>query len=174
MFRVTTDADAEQARLKLEGKLCGPWVEEFRRCWDLTKEVYPGHLLVVDLSGLTFIGVPGKELLRSISREGARLEGAGLFARALVEEVRTNPKESGGKPMNAGTGILRSLALLILAGFAGLSTARAQEKPVLRLTLGDGVQLALKQNPRVQMANLSAAQSDQDRVIARPAAAGWY
>ena len=35
MLRVTTKVDEEQgsATLKLEGKLAGPWVDEFERCW---------------------------------------------------------------------------------------------------------------------------------------------
>jgi len=169
MLRVTTDAQIGQAKLKLEGKLCGPWVEEFRRCWNLTKEIYTKHALVVDLSGLTFVDARGKELLGSIGREGGRLEGSGLFARSLVEDLKVKSKESDGKSTNAGAGVVRSLALLILAGIAGLSVARAQEKPPLKLTLRDAVQLALKQNPQVQIGNLNAAQSSEDRTIARSA-----
>jgi len=169
MLRVTTDAQVGQVKLKLEGKLCGPWVEEFRRCWAAAQKAYTNHALVVDLSGLTFIDAPGKELLRTIDHEGARLEGAGLFARSLVEEIKAESKKGGGKSTNAGAGVLRSLALLILALVAGLPAARAQEKPPLKLTLRDAVQLALKQNPQVQIANLSAAQSSEDRTIARSA-----
>ena len=169
MLRVTTDAQVGQVKLKLEGKLCGPWVDEFRRCWTATQKAYTNHALVVDLSGLTFVDAPGKELLRTIDHEGARLEGAGLFARSLVEEVRAESKKGSEKTTNAGAGVLRSLALLALAAMAGLSAARAQEKPPLKLTLRDAVQLALKQNPQVQIANLTAAQSSEDRTIARSA-----
>jgi len=169
MLRVTTDVQVGQAKLKLEGKLCGPWVEEFRRCWTATRETYANHALVVDLSGLTFVDGPGKELLRTIDHEGARLEGAGLFARSLVEEIKAESRKGGENSTNAGAGVLRSLVLLALAGIAGLSAVRAQEKPPLKLTLRDAVQLALKQNPQVQIANLSAAQSSEDRTIARSA-----
>jgi outer membrane protein len=60
--------------------------------------------------------------------------------------------------------ILRIPILLALA--AG---AFAQDPAPLRLTLRDAVQLALKQNPRVILANLGVAQSEQDRNIARSA-----
>src|SRR5215467_7897383 len=45
--------------------------------------------------------------------------------------------------------------------------AFAVDPAPLKLTLRDAVQLALKQNPRVILANLGVAQSEQDRNIAR-------
>ena len=59
---------------------------------------------------------------------------------------------------------LRIPILLALAGHAF-----AQDPAPLKLTLRDAVQLALKQNPRVILANLGVAQSEQDRNIARSA-----
>jgi outer membrane protein TolC len=48
-------------------------------------------------------------------------------------------------------------------------SARAQDKPPTRLTLNQAIQLALKQNPQVQIANLNLAQSEQDHTVARSA-----
>jgi outer membrane protein TolC len=59
---------------------------------------------------------------------------------------------------------LRFTILLVLA--AG---AFAQDPAPLKLTLRDAVQLALKQNPRVILANLEVSQSEQARNIARSA-----
>jgi outer membrane protein TolC len=59
---------------------------------------------------------------------------------------------------------LRIPILLALAGHVF-----AQDPAPLKLTLRDAVQLALKQNPRVILANLGVAQSEQDRNIARSA-----
>src|SRR5947209_5730654 len=47
--------------------------------------------------------------------------------------------------------------------------AAAYGQESLQLTLRDAVALALKQNPRVILANLAVAQSEQDRAIARSA-----
>jgi outer membrane protein TolC len=47
--------------------------------------------------------------------------------------------------------------------------ASAQDQAPLKLTLRDAVQLALKQNPRVILANLGVGQSEQERNIARSA-----
>ena len=54
-----------------------------------------------------------------------------------------------------------SLTLALAAG------AFAQDPAPLKLTLRDAVQLALKQNPQVILANLGVAQSEQERNIAR-------
>ena len=55
-------------------------------------------------------------------------------------------------------------ALMITAVSAG-----AQEKPPLPLTLTGAVQMALRENPEVQIANLDVAQSREDKSIARSA-----
>ena len=47
------------------------------------------------------------------------------------------------------------------------AAARAQAPPTVRLTLRDAVQLALQQNPQVQIANLNLAQREEDRKISR-------
>jgi outer membrane protein TolC len=58
---------------------------------------------------------------------------------------------------------LSILVLLILSG------GFAQEPAPLKLTLKDAVNLALKQNPQVILANLGVSQSEQDRLLARSA-----
>jgi len=60
------------------------------------------------------------------------------------------------------------VAVVVFVAFLASSwNLRADQKPPLRLTLRDAVQLALKQNPEVQISNLSVAQSEEDRRIAR-------
>ena len=59
--------------------------------------------------------------------------------------------------------IVRSLLVLL----ALASAAVAQETAPLRLTLRDAVNLALKQSPRVILANLGVSQSEQERLVAR-------
>ncbi len=63
----------------------------------------------------------------------------------------------------------RILCFVVIAG-----AALAQEPAPLKLTLKDAVDLALKQNPQVILANLNVSQSQQDRLGGplRPAAAG--
>ena len=57
----------------------------------------------------------------------------------------------------------------ILLHFAVNLSLGADAQPALRLTLREAVQIALKQNPQVQVATLNVAQSEQDRAVARAA-----
>jgi outer membrane protein len=61
----------------------------------------------------------------------------------------------------------RSSLVLIVAPFILSGITFAQESPPLRLTLREAVELALRQNPQVQLANLEVAQSVQDGAAAR-------
>jgi outer membrane protein TolC len=170
MLRVTTKVEEEHGRvtLKLEGKLAGPWVDEFERCWCLAVEKWKN--LVVELEGVTFIDSKGKCLLAKIHGQGAKLIGAGLMTKSIIEEIAGCGGEQG-RDANGSRGskhtILGTLVLLVLPMFLCFGSARGQESNPLKLTLKEAVQLALKQNPQVQVANLNLAQSVQDRNIAR-------
>ncbi|MGO8732542.1 MAG: TolC family protein [Terriglobia bacterium] len=169
MFRVTTKEEEHgRVTLKLEGKLAGPWVDEFERCWCLAVEKWKD--LVVELEGVTFIDSKGKCLLAKIHGQGAKLIGAGLMIKSIIEEIAgcggEQKKDANGSRGSKHT-ILKTLVLLILPTFLCLGRARGQDSSPLKLTLKEAVQLALKQNPQVQIANLNLAQSVQDRNIAR-------
>ena len=74
MLRISTSECEGQIILKLEGKLSGPWVEEFERCWQTSSDIYK-KVLVVDLSGVTFVDSAGKKLLCSIAQQGRATGG---------------------------------------------------------------------------------------------------
>ncbi len=78
-------------------------------------------------------------------------------------QVREPGGRAGGNGWR-GRGALLALPLLL---FLRAMPARAQEKAPLRVTLRDAVQLALKQNPQVQIAAINVAESEQQRTIAR-------
>src|SRR3712207_7702839 len=48
-----------RSRLMVEGRLVGPWVTELERSWQDLRQSSHG-LLVVDLTGITFVGEDGK------------------------------------------------------------------------------------------------------------------
>jgi outer membrane protein TolC len=170
MLRVTTKIEEDMGRviLKLEGKLAGPWVEEFERCWGSTVEKWKN--VVVELMGVTFIDSKGKCLLAKIHRQGAKLIATGLMTRSIIEEIcgcdEQQNRTANGSPGSKQT-IAGSLILLVFPMLLCLGSARAQESNPLKLTLKEAVQLALKQSPQVQIANLNLAQSVQDRNMAR-------
>jgi len=170
MLRVTTKVEEEQSRvtLKLEGKLAGPWVSEFERCWCSTLEKWKD--VVVELGGVTFIDSQGKCLLAKIHGQGAKLIGTGLMTRSIIDEI-SGCDEEQSKNANGSRGTKHTVAgiliVLLVPIFFSVGSARAQQNNALKLTLKEAVQLALKQNPQVQIANLNLAQSVQDRDIAR-------
>src|SRR5271157_2119854 len=94
MLRITTSDIGEKVILKLEGKLSGPWVEEFERCWRTSKDIDKKES-VVDLSGVTFVDAAGKKLLCSIAREGTQLVGSGLMPKSLIDEICAETAKPG-------------------------------------------------------------------------------
>jgi outer membrane protein len=61
-------------------------------------------------------------------------------------------------------------ALLILIGLTpALAQQTAVQEPVVRLSLRDAVELALRQNPQVILANLGVSRSEQERAVAKAA-----
>jgi hypothetical protein len=50
--------------MKLEGKMVGPWVEEYRRAWLALLPSLQSQRFCLDLRGLTFVEASGTQLLR--------------------------------------------------------------------------------------------------------------
>src|SRR5271157_6099884 len=169
MLRITTSDIGEKVILKLEGKLSGPWVEEFERCRRVSTDIYKNKGLVVDLSGVTFVDPAGKKLLCSISSGGAQLVGSGLVPKSLIDEIciEKPPAKPGKAPHKLKQAL--HLLLILLLPFLVASPTRAEDPAALRLTLHDAVATALKENPQVQIATLSFAESQENKSIARSA-----
>jgi outer membrane protein len=170
MLRITTTDVGEKVTLRLEGKLSGPWVEEFERCWRMSTDIYKKKGLVVDLSGVTFADPAGKKLLCSISSQGAQLIGSGLVPKSLIDEIAPEkPQAKPGKGAEKLKQQANKLVLILILPILTTSIARGQDSSPLRLTLRDAVATALRENPQVQVANLDFAQSQEDKTIARSA-----
>ena len=103
MLRVSTRQDEVGVTLKVEGKLAGPWVEEFRTRWAADSVTYKDRPLVVDLTDLTFIDAEGTGLLRTIYQAGSKLVGCGLMVRSLIEEITG---AAGGDRQSKAGGLL--------------------------------------------------------------------
>jgi outer membrane protein TolC len=147
MLRITIQESPQASTLKLEGKLVGPWVRELEQAWSA---VAPGRALIVDLADVTFIDYAAKTLLARMHDGGAKLVASSPMNRSIVDEI-----------VRAGKHALIALAIAL-----SLATATRAQTP-LRLTLRDAVQLALNENPEVQIANLNVAESQEDRKISR-------
>jgi len=158
MLRITIHDSAKAITFKLEGKLTGPWVQELEQCWLTAESTATGRAAVVDLTQVAFIDASGRELLERLHARGVQLLATGPLNKSIVDEIASRRK-------------LAALAL-IAALLVWAPPAEAQPPDAatpLRLTLRDAVQMALRQNPQVQIANLNVAQSQQDVSIARSA-----
>ena len=179
MLRITTQKKRGKTVLDIEGRLTGPLVGTLEQCWRELRAASPDEKLHLNLCGVSFIDAAGRMLLKEIYREGGELVAEGCLNQAIVEEIVKSEKDTkshGRKERTKGSHIVFYVALfglLMGAGTAqGQSSVKAQTLPaaspteILRLTLNQSVALALKQNPTVQIAILTAAQSEQDKNIA--------
>ncbi len=87
MLKITTVTNAESTVLRLEGRLAGLWVQELDRCWNSTVGTTTNHPLIVDLSAVTYVDSDGKDLLKKMHRQGARLVASGCLTSCIVYEI---------------------------------------------------------------------------------------
>jgi len=169
MLKITINREPRLTTLELEGKLAGAWVAELEQSWRAAATASEAPPIRVHLRAVNFIDAAGRELLAEMHRQGVELVAAGCMTRAIVAEItagQSGPtnRPGPGSPVKKGFLFVFLLAALVFGG-----NARAEEKQPVRLTLGEAVRLALKQNPQVQISVLNVAQSEQDQAIARSA-----
>jgi anti-anti-sigma regulatory factor len=66
MLRITIHESANGQTIQLEGKIVGPWVDEFKRSWDFLASSLGSKGLHLDLRGVAFVDAKGRQLLREI------------------------------------------------------------------------------------------------------------
>jgi outer membrane protein TolC/ABC-type transporter Mla MlaB component len=180
MLRITTETKRGRTVLSVEGRLAGPLVGTLEQCWRELRAASSQEKFHINLCGVSFIDGAGKVLLKEIHRQGGQLVAEGCLNQAIVHEIvagsgtRTHEKS---KERRKGSHIIFYVLFFSLALHPGLAHAQEMKKQnalpaneptqVLRLTLDQAVGLALKHNPTAQIAILSAAQSEQDKNIAR-------
>ena len=94
MLRIHVENEPEAVRLRLEGKLIHPWVDELFRVWMEVSPRIPGHWgVLVDLSEVSFVDAHGKAMLAAMRRTGCSLQGPTPFIEAVIEEVESLSKD---------------------------------------------------------------------------------
>jgi outer membrane protein len=178
MLRITTERKRGKTILSVEGRLAGPWVAALEQCW---RERVVAEKFSVDLCGVSFIDAAGKALLKQIHEQGGKLIAEGCLNQAIVDEIagRERSEKTGCWGPKKGPHIIFYVAFFSLLVTPAIAHAQEAAKRsllprtgpagVLRLTLGQAVSLALRQNPTEQIAILTAAESIQDRNVARAA-----
>src|SRR5712692_10443664 len=180
LLRVTTEKRRWKTVLAVEGRLAGPWVGALEQCWRELHAASPREKYHIDLCGVSVIDASGKVLLKEIHRQGGRLIAEGCLNQAVVREIVADASEKRNeksKERRKGSHIIFYVlffSLMVDPGLARAQGANQQNKlptdaptQVLKLTLDQAVGLALKQNATAQIAILTAAQSEQDKNIAR-------
>jgi outer membrane protein len=180
MLRITTENKRGKVLLSVEGRLAGPWVTALEQCWRELHAASPKEKFHIDLCGVSFIDAAGKVLLKEIYRQGGHLVAEGCLNQAIVNEIVAREKQegrNGQKERRKSSHIIFYTIFFSLLAGPAVTHAQGPNKQsvlpgnaptgVLRVTLEQAVGLALKQNPTAQIAILQAAQSEQDKNIAR-------
>jgi outer membrane protein len=180
MLRITTETRRGKIFLSVEGRLAGPWVATLEQCWRELHTASPREKFHVNLCGVSFIDAAGRMLLIEIYRQGGELIAEGCLNQSIVQEIVAQEKKGSGpgareRPKRSHI-IFYTIffSLMVMPALTHAQDRKGQgalpgDAPtqVLRLTLDQAVGLALKQNPTAQIAILQAAQSEQDKNIAR-------
>jgi len=87
MLKITVRIDRGVVVFELEGKLAGAWVKELEQSWRPANGTQKISHVRVDLSSVTFIDQEGKDLLRKMYREGAKLVTTGCLNKCIVEGI---------------------------------------------------------------------------------------
>ena len=87
MLRITIHSCLKTLRLIVEGRLQGAHINELETCW-LTTMHAADSPITVDLTGVTFIDCDGKQLLKRMHEQGAKLVANGIMTKQVIEEVR--------------------------------------------------------------------------------------
>lgn len=87
VLRISVEDNGRDLSLILEGRLVGPWVNEFRRvCEDLGSPVTFGRV-TVDLCGVTAMDASGQALLDRLLQRGATLRCSDVMNQYWVEQM---------------------------------------------------------------------------------------
>jgi len=88
MLRIEVNTQSSCVRLRLEGRLAGPWVKELEQCCRAWSEQASGQRLIIDLAAVNYVDLEGQSLLAELHRAGAELEADGISSRYLIERIR--------------------------------------------------------------------------------------
>src|ERR1017187_9667208 len=160
MLKITLHDTPEGLRFQLEGHLVGPWVNELEQCWRTAASIRGGRDVLLDLREVTFIDDAGKELLTRLQGEGVQFAARGPMTNAIVEDIRCARKLIDR---------LIHLTLVVLVVCLVAATPALAQDAALKLSLKDAVQIALKQNPQVAIANLNIAEAREGSMVQRSA-----
>jgi hypothetical protein len=93
MLRVTIYDGSSELKLRLEGRLAGPWVHEVELCWQAAQSITRNRTVTIDLREVDFVDSDGEQLLAAMYRRGATLLAAGPMTKDMVSRIAGHPEE---------------------------------------------------------------------------------
>jgi hypothetical protein len=87
--------EGRPCRLKLAGRLSGPWVGETENVW--RSALCSGEEVEVDVAEVTAVDSAGRELLAAMHHAGARLVAKGVWMTTLIREIINEQPATGTK-----------------------------------------------------------------------------
>ena len=183
MLRITTERKRGKLVLTVEGRLAGPWVGTLEQSWRDARAGSPTEKVSVNLCGVSFIDPAGKTLLKEIHHQGGQLSAEGCLNQAIIREIskegsrnKGDADDPAGGPKGSPIVFYAILFGLLISPSLGRTQDRTQSilpanspSETLRLTLEQAVKLALRQNTTSQIAEITAAESVQDKNVSRAA-----
>jgi len=87
-LKITIQDEDQAITLKIEGRVAGAFVPEFRRVWDDLARSLKSRKLIVDLCGTTFLDLDGRRVLNEIhAQTGAEFRVASPLTRYFADEA---------------------------------------------------------------------------------------
>src|ERR1700723_1691872 len=94
MLKINFSQTPAEEKWNLHGRLSGPWVDEFRACWNVNHRADAGRACLVDLNDVTFIDKSGEQLLRMLAEDGAQFTASGTYIKHVIENLSARSKRS--------------------------------------------------------------------------------
>ena len=167
MLKISFSETATEEKWILQGRLTTPWVHALRATWKKNHRSEPERSCIVDLNEVTFIDHGGERLLRMLAKEGAQFTAKGIYTKQVIENVSGRKKYKFFSALLAGIlGVAFTVSVVAPTANAqnatvnGSAPSGTASDQVIRLTLRDAINMALKYN-------LGAIQSGQNAQISR-------
>ena len=91
MLKITLHDSPREFRLKLEGRLSGPWVRELELCWKTAASTTGGRKTVIDLGEVDFVDPEGRTLLSDMHAQGVEMEAVTPLICSVLKEICQAP-----------------------------------------------------------------------------------
>jgi anti-anti-sigma regulatory factor len=87
MLRITVDDQPRTINFQVEGSLAGSWSRVLEECWQETLARQSKPMVLIDLTGVTFIDAAGRACLAAMHRQGAEFIAPDCLTKATVAEI---------------------------------------------------------------------------------------